>query len=338
MMNVSIIVITKNNIKTIKKCIDGLINLNYEKNDYEIIFVDGHSNDGTDTFIKNYVNENIKLIYEDKGTMGYARNLGIKEAKGKYIFFLDADAYPEKDWLNKVLTQFSENPNVIMIGGMDEMIGGSETSALTNAWRRLEKSYGVSAIAKIKTVNLAIRKEILENYGMFDESLSHYDEGELKVRLYTINPNFGFIYDPNIIVYHERSTQTTTSGLKKGFKNTVLAIPLLLKPSMAKVALKNLSSPLGISFLLMLFGAALPFIFILLLFMRNYIDLIAYSAIIVILLMVLSYIAVVYLKTRKFAPNLFIYLLTELLIRSVASSYGFYKYIYKSLNQRLNGS
>ena len=335
-MNVSIIVITKNNIKTIKKCVDGLINLNYDKNDYEIIFVDGHSNDGTDKYIENYINNNIKLIYEDKGTMGYARNQGINEAKGSYIFFIDADAYPEKEWINKVLTHFSENPDLVAVGGMDEMVGGLEMRALTNSWRRLGKSSGVKAITKIKTVNYAIKKQILVTYGMFDESLSHYDESELNARLYSKNNSFGFIFDPSIIVYHERSTTTTMSGIRKGFKNTVIGVPVLLKPHMIKVALHNLSSPIGTSFLLMLVGIALPFIVILLIFMINYIQLIVYSVIALILLMIISYIGVVWIKTRRFAPNLFIYLLDTLIVRSIASSYGFYKYIFKSITIRSN--
>ena len=152
-------------------------------------------------------------------------------------------------------------------------------------------------------------------------------------RLYYKDRTFGFIFDPNILVYHERSTSTIKTGYKKVFKKTEIGVPVLFKPYMAEIALKNLSSPLGVSFLLMLLGASLPFIFILIFWMHDYIELIILSTIITVLLLVLSYISIVWIKTRRFTPNLFTFLIVDLIVRSLASSYGFYKYIFRSLTR-----
>lgn len=50
---VSVVVVTRNNSRTIEKCVDNLLLQDYPKTFYEIIFVDGHSSDGTDEIIKS---------------------------------------------------------------------------------------------------------------------------------------------------------------------------------------------------------------------------------------------------------------------------------------------
>ncbi|SEI53991.1 Glycosyltransferase involved in cell wall bisynthesis [Alkalibacterium gilvum] len=92
---VSIIVPTYNVEKYIKECMDSLLAQTYPNK--EIIVLDDASTDKTVSLLEAYTNK-IELIknIENKG-QGRRRNQGFKQAKGKYIYFMDAD-----DWLEKV--------------------------------------------------------------------------------------------------------------------------------------------------------------------------------------------------------------------------------------------
>jgi len=248
-MMVSVVVISKNNIATIERCVQSLINQEYPKELMEIIFVDGHSSDGTDNVIKKYAETFpfIKLYYEDVGTMGYARNVGIKHSKGEIIMFTDADAFPEKLWIRKMVDAFLSNPKIAIVGGLDILIDANDIHSIIDSWRRLRRSFGIKAIPKIKTVNFAIRRDILLKVGGFDERLSHADESDLETRVYSTIKEAEILYDPKIIVYHQRGPLRIRHRVKKLFTKSSIGVPVLLRKHMLRVYLRNLSSPAGTS-------------------------------------------------------------------------------------------
>lgn len=59
--------------------------------DFEIIVVDDGSKDATAAIVKSFLSRDIRLIHKENGGVSSARNLGIREARGKYLAFLDAD-------------------------------------------------------------------------------------------------------------------------------------------------------------------------------------------------------------------------------------------------------
>ena len=92
-MRFSIIIPNYNSEKTIKKCLDSILQQTYK--DYEIIIVDDMSKDNSVNLIKQYNDPRIKLIQLTKKAFnGGARNIGFDNSSGEYILFLDCD-----DWL-----------------------------------------------------------------------------------------------------------------------------------------------------------------------------------------------------------------------------------------------
>ena len=92
---VSVIVPVHNGERTIKRCVDSILNQNYR--DIEIILVDDNSTDLTYDILQDLKNKHanivcIKLTGGSKG-VSYARNIGLRAAKGKYIGFVDADDF-----------------------------------------------------------------------------------------------------------------------------------------------------------------------------------------------------------------------------------------------------
>lgn len=106
---ISIVVPVYNAEKFLTDTINTVLSQTYEN--WELIFVDDKSNDKSKEIISEYLNKNKKIkLIENKENSGAAvsRNNGIKEAKGNYIAFLDADDLWKKEKLEKQLKFMKE--------------------------------------------------------------------------------------------------------------------------------------------------------------------------------------------------------------------------------------
>ena len=87
---VSVIINCYNGEKYLREAIDSVIAQTYTN--WEIIFWDNQSTDGTRGIVESYNNPKIHYIYAPQHTpLGEARNLAVEKANGEYINFLDAD-------------------------------------------------------------------------------------------------------------------------------------------------------------------------------------------------------------------------------------------------------
>lgn len=88
-MNISVIIPVYNGEKTIKRCIDSVLEQSID--DMEIIVVNDGSTDGTTELLNSYADKRIKILTSTNCGQGMARNKGIAIATGEYIGFVDAD-------------------------------------------------------------------------------------------------------------------------------------------------------------------------------------------------------------------------------------------------------
>src|SRR3989338_4849729 len=98
---VSVAVVALNAEKTIKECLDSLINLNYPKHKYEIMLIDGYSKDNTIKIANNF--KNVKIFHNKAKITASGRNIAIKKSKYNFLAFIDSDCVAPEDWL-KILT------------------------------------------------------------------------------------------------------------------------------------------------------------------------------------------------------------------------------------------
>ncbi|MEM2506061.1 MAG: glycosyltransferase [Nitrososphaeria archaeon] len=338
-MFVSVIVITKNNIKTIERCIQSLLNQNYPKEYLEIIFVDGHSSDGTSEVIELYSRKfpYVKLYYEDAGTMGWARNIGINGAKGDVIVFTDGDAFPEKEWLTKIVHIFEYDDSVAAVGGLDILTGANDTVSAIDSWRRLKKEFNVKAISKIKTVNFAMRRNAILACGGFDPLLNHRDETELLARFYFKNKRAKIVYDPDIIVYHQQGPSSVGKRIRKLFVKSSIGAPVLLRMHVLRVAISNISSSLGTSLCILLACVITPVLFLSLLhFLQNLSFLLSLFAALYFCVIFL-YAINVKKATGRMIFKIPLYITLDIIARYFGTLYGLMRWLVNGLINKLKG-
>jgi len=296
---------------------------------YEIVVVDGHSNDGTDEIVGQFAKGNnmVRLLYENRGTMGYARNIGVEQSKGDVILFIDGDAQAPKDWIEKMVGTLEDN-NLTVVGGLDLLVSSSESTQIMDSWRRLKKIYGVKAIPCIKTVNFAIKRDALLSCGGFDPGLSHWDEAEVMAKIYSRMKDARILYDPDIIVYHRHSgTSSLVRRIKRVFRRSVNGTAVLMRRHMIKVAIASPTSTIGVSFLLIplcisgIIAVVLSIVTGLLL--RNLI-----ISLIVYLVALSTYMFFMFRRTRSYSLRVPLILTLDLVVRLTGTFVGLVKWLF----------
>ena len=107
---ISVIVPVYNAEKTIKKCLEQLTNQTYTHT--EIIVIDDGSTDNSASICKEF---DVTLLTQSHSGAGIARNLGIKNSSGTYLFFADADDYLEIDALSCMVSSM-DNTDLLVFG------------------------------------------------------------------------------------------------------------------------------------------------------------------------------------------------------------------------------
>lgn len=114
---ISIIIPVYNVELYISKCIESVLNQTYKS--FEVIIVDDGSPDNSIKIAQKYadIDKRIRIITKENGGLSDARNVGINQAKGKYIYFLDSDDYIEDNLLEKVVNYAEQNNSDVIIFG-----------------------------------------------------------------------------------------------------------------------------------------------------------------------------------------------------------------------------
>jgi GT2 family glycosyltransferase len=208
LMKVSIIIPTKNNADILEKCLESIRNLDYPKGEVEVIVVDGRSTDGTVEIARKH---GCKVVYEEVGTIGGARNIGAGHSSGNYIVFTDADCIVDRDWLKNLVREFKDEkiasvggPNITpeddtefakCVGAVLEILSKPGARYAFNADKVLEVYHN-------PTCNSAYRRSIFQEVGGFNPKLITCDDEELDYRIR--KKGYRILFTPHARVYHYR--------------------------------------------------------------------------------------------------------------------------------------
>lgn len=115
---ISVIMPAYNVEKYVKKSLDSLFGQSFHN--FELIFINDGSTDKTGDIVnefKNKYKDKIYVINVENGGQSRARNIGLENAKGEYIVFLDSDDYIETDYLETLYLAAKENNSDMVLSG-----------------------------------------------------------------------------------------------------------------------------------------------------------------------------------------------------------------------------
>ena len=104
------VIVTMYNIENyIARCLESIINQTYSN--IEIMVVDDGSSDNSLEVVNRYRNDyRLKIITKENGGVSTARNVGIANATGEYIMFVDGDDYIDERTFEILAKKLGEHP------------------------------------------------------------------------------------------------------------------------------------------------------------------------------------------------------------------------------------
>lgn len=185
---ISIITVVFNGEKYLEQTIRSVLDQTYKNIEY--IIIDGGSTDKTLDIIKKHEQNICFWISEaDKGIYD-AMNKGIRKAKGEYIGLINSDDFYEPDALEIIVQKINEFPNTDVFFGDMYMINQHLPEKQLQTYKKgkkLEKAFS------IWHPTVFVRKEIYNEYDLFDLSYKIAADYELILRFYKKDCAFHYI-------------------------------------------------------------------------------------------------------------------------------------------------
>jgi len=188
---VSVLIPCRNEVRAIEHCLQSVFSFEPPAEEFEVIVIDGNSDDGTRDVLRRLRKQYQELIVVDNPyrTVPHATNLGIRVAKGEYIVRADARCIHPKSYLSDLLILSGEtgadNVGGVLVpvgyGYIQKGIAAAYKSSLSmgNALRERDDFYG-----ETDTVyGGCLKKRRLIEIGMYDESMVRNQDDELSFRL-----------------------------------------------------------------------------------------------------------------------------------------------------------
>lgn len=178
----SIIIPHKDIPDLLSKCLKTIPN----REDIEIIVVDDNSSKETKEKLVQLYMDNVRVIYtsENKGA-GYARNVGIREASGKWLLFADADDYFSCDAFNFFEEYMTSSYDIIHFNQEGRYINSGEYANRCEMFSSIIKDYlGEASLQNTDRIKYCmhtpyvkmIRHSLVEEFNVrFDECIGSND-------------------------------------------------------------------------------------------------------------------------------------------------------------------
>lgn len=212
---VSIIILTyANGLPFVKKCLTSLEKNTYKN--YEVIFVDNKSTDNTITYVKKHFPK-VKFLSNTKN-LGFCggNNAALKNAKGKYILFLNYDTQVSHDFLEPLVSCLEKDSTIgVVQPKLRQLIKKEKLDACASflTWTGFLYHYGYSQdesrkkynqqmeIYSVKGACFLARRDLIDSIGLFDEDFfAYFEETDFCHRVWMSGQKV--FYEPQSEVYH----------------------------------------------------------------------------------------------------------------------------------------
>src|SRR5690625_946995 len=211
---VSILIPAHNEEIVIENTIQPMVNLNYPKDKLEVIIINDNSSDLTGMIANKYAKKYtyIKVIHNKppnagKGKSG-ALNTGFKHSSGDIIVVYDADNTPEPDAVRNLVVPLIKGRKIGAVVGKFRVINAKKNiltrfiniETITFQWLAQAGRWYWFRLATIPGTNFAIRRDIIETLGGWDEKALAEDT-EISIRVLDLGYSIRFF--PSAITWEQ---------------------------------------------------------------------------------------------------------------------------------------
>ncbi len=239
---VSVVVPVFNAEETLESCLRSLLSLTYPRERIEIIAINNNSSDGSAGILQRYRNS-IRVLEETTQGAAAARNRGVRSARFDLIAFTDADCTVDPEWLGHLLEPLRRDPGMAAAGG--RILCRRPANSVEKFGEVVHdhaRAIGTFVPPYVITMNMAIRRAVLLDVGLFDESFLRGQDSDLSYRLY--QKKYRLEYAPFALVYH-RNESNLMGLFLEGFVHGMWDVKLKKKhadwlfPSRARIRYRD---------------------------------------------------------------------------------------------------
>lgn len=198
---VSVVITCYNYRKYVRQAIQSVLDQTYQ--DFEVLVVNDGSTDDSETVIQSFLpHPKIKYLPQKNGGQANAKNSGIKNAKGEFVAFLDADDFWEKTKLEKQLP-FFDNPRTGVVYGRSICVNEigqvleHQPGRLALHRGRILEHFIFDNFVPFSTA--IVRKSVFDDCGLFDESLAMAIDWDLWLRF---SVKYEFDYTDEVLLFY----------------------------------------------------------------------------------------------------------------------------------------
>ena len=213
---ISVIIPTRNEAGIIEETLNCLLNQDFDRNKYEIIVVDGMSEDDTQNIVKKIcINDSrVRLLENQYRSTPFAMNIGLKEAKGEFITKSDAHTYYPSNYLSECFKNFKIENIIWAVGGVAYATSKKNTLSSNAIALSLHSKLSSGKKGFRTKINKPIlsdaafgtmySKKIFERIGTFNEKLKRSQDMEMNIRI--LNAGGKILLLPLILKYYPKNT------------------------------------------------------------------------------------------------------------------------------------
>ncbi|MCD6467886.1 MAG: glycosyltransferase family 2 protein [Thermoplasmata archaeon] len=210
---VSFIMPVLNEEKTLRKCLDSLLQLDYPMDKVEILIAKGPSTDKTNNILEEYAEEhgNIKLLDNPSGNTAVGRNICVKHATGDMLMDYSGHVIAERNLLKVLALKLSQLPKEVAGVGCSNLspeeqnfVGKASAVAFSGFMGGRNLFHQNAVFDEERYVEhmsfTCYRREVVEEVGGFDPDLWCGQDAELDIRIK--KAGYKILYTPETRVYH----------------------------------------------------------------------------------------------------------------------------------------
>lgn len=203
-VTVSVVIAVYNMERYLRYCINSVLEQTYE--DYEIVLVNDGSTDSSEQIIDEYIAKypkKVRKINKTNGGQSSARNIALPRIHGRYVTFLDADDYYDKEYLkNLVQKAESENLDMVVSGQYKVTVDGKIIKTIHYSLKN-----GQTSQRRLNISGKLYRTEYIQRWNITFPEGKLYEDNSFNLQAYFLSDKIGFLeYEGYYQVVHEGST------------------------------------------------------------------------------------------------------------------------------------